>query len=68
MSATVIGWIILALPGLLIGGLVLQRWRAAQWLFVLALVVGLIYLTRTGIVTDVGMRASAFLPKAMLHT
>ena len=67
MSTTVIGWITLALPALLIGGLNLKRWKVAQWIFVVALIAGLAYLTRTGTVTDIGTRASAYLPKAMVH-
>jgi len=68
MSATLIGWIVLAVPALLIGGLILMRWRIVQWVFVLALIGGLVYLTRTGTVDQVGMRASAYLPKAMVRT
>jgi hypothetical protein len=68
MSAVVIGWIVLALPALLIGGLILIRWRVAQWVFVVALIAGLAYLTRTGTVSDIGVRASAYLPKGMVHT
>ena len=68
MNAVVIGWIVLALPALLIGGLILIRWRVAQWIYVVALIAGLAYLTRIGTVCDVGVRASAYLPKVMVHT
>jgi hypothetical protein len=68
MNAVVIGWIVLALPALLIGGLILIRWRVAQWIYVVALIAGLAYLTRIGTVGDVGVRASAYLPKVMVHT
>jgi hypothetical protein len=42
MSTTVIGWITLALPALLIGGLILKRWKVAQWIFVVAVIAGLV--------------------------
>ena len=66
MNLTVIGWIVLALPALLIGGFILQRWRVIQWLFLLVVVASLAYLTRTGFVTHIGERTSTYLPKAVV--
>lgn len=54
MTETHIGLIVLGVPALLIGGIILGRWRPVLWFYVAALIVGLGYLTTTGAVDDVG--------------
>ena len=62
MTATHIGLLVLGLPALLIGGLLLQRWRPVLWMYIIALVIGLGYLTTTGAVEDIGTKAMAYIP------
>ncbi len=62
MTATHIGLLVLGIPGLLIGGLLLQRWRLVLWMYIAALVVGLGYLTTTGAVEDIGNQAMQYIP------
>ncbi len=55
MNATMLGWIILGLPLLLLGVYFLwRRWRTIFWMYSGALILGLGYLTATGALSDIG--------------
>jgi hypothetical protein len=62
MNETHIGLLVLGIPALLIGGLILKRWRPVLWMYIAALGVGLWYLTGTGAVQDVGKKAMGYIP------
>jgi 2-oxoglutarate dehydrogenase E2 component (dihydrolipoamide succinyltransferase) len=62
MNETHIGLLVLGVPALLIGGLILKRWRPVLWMYIAALGVGLWYLTGTGAVQDVGKQAMGYIP------
>ncbi len=62
MNETHIGLLVLGVPALLIGGLILKRWRPVLWMYIAALAVGLWYLTGTGAVQDVGKQAMGYIP------
>lgn len=55
MNGTLLGWLILGLP-LLILGLYLfwRRWRTVFWMYVGAVLLGFGYLTATGAMHDIG--------------
>lgn len=57
MNETIIGLLVMGVPALLIGGILLGRYRPVFWMFFVALGVGLGYLTTTGTVDDVGKQA-----------
>ena len=61
MNETVIGILAIGVPALLIGGILLGRYRPVFWMFFAALVVGLGYLTTTGTVDDVGRQAIGYI-------
>ena len=55
MTATILGWILLGLPLLLLGIYFLwRRWRTIFWMYFGALILGLGYLTATGALYDIG--------------
>ncbi|WP_295556334.1 hypothetical protein [uncultured Hyphomicrobium sp.] len=60
MNETIIGLIVIGVPALLIGGILLGRYRPVFWMFFLALLVGLGYLTTTGTVDDIGKQAIGY--------
>lgn len=60
MNETVIGILAIGVPALLIGGILLGRYRPVFWMFFAALVIGLGYLTTTGTVDDVGRQAIGY--------
>jgi hypothetical protein len=62
MNETHIGLLVLGVPALLIGGLILKRWKPVLWMYIAALAVGLWYLTGTGAVQDVGKEAMGYIP------
>ena len=62
MNETHIGLLVLGVPALLIGGMLLKRWRPVLLMYIVALVVGLWYLTGTGAVTDIGTQAMQYIP------
>jgi hypothetical protein len=62
MTVTHIGLLVLGVPLLLIGGLILKRWRPVLWMYVVVLAVGLGYLSYTGAVDDIGREAMAYIP------
>lgn len=62
MNETHIGLLVLGVPALLIGGLILKRWKPVLWMYIAALGVGLWYLTGTGAVQDVGKEAMGYIP------
>jgi len=66
MSATTVGLFAIGLPALLIGGLLFMWWPIVQRLFVVCLLVGLGYLSVSGIATDIGTRVSAYLPQGVI--
>jgi hypothetical protein len=59
---TIIGLLVIGVPLLLVGGTILKRWRPVLWMYVLALIVGLGYLTTTGTVDEIGGKAQAYIP------
>lgn len=64
MTETHIGLLVIGIPALLVGGLILQRWKPVLWLFILALAGGLYYLTTIGTVDEVGKMAKEYIPNA----
>jgi hypothetical protein len=54
---TILGFIALAVPAILIGGIVLGRSKPILWMYLVAIAVGLGYLYTTGTVDDVGKKA-----------
>jgi hypothetical protein len=62
MTSTHIGLLVMGIPALLIGGIVLGRWRPVLWMYVGAMVIGLGYLTTTGTVDEVGEKAMSYIP------
>lgn len=60
MTETHIGLLVIGVPALLIGGILLGRYRPVFWMFVAALIVGLGYLTTTGTVQEVGKQAIGY--------
>jgi len=62
VTETHIGLLVTAVPALLIGGILLGRYRAVLWFYIAALVVGLGYLTTTGAIDDIGKQAMTYIP------
>ena len=60
MNETVIGILAIAVPALLIGGILLGRYRPVFWMYFAALVIGIGYLYTTGTVDDVGKQAIGY--------
>jgi len=60
VTETHIGLLVIGIPALLIGGILLGRYRPVFWMFVAALAVGLGYLTTTGTVDEVGKQAIGY--------
>jgi hypothetical protein len=60
VNDTIIGLLVIGIPALLIGGILLGRYRPVFWMFFAALIVGLGYLTTTGTVDDVGKQAIGY--------
>jgi hypothetical protein len=54
---TILGFIALAVPAVLIGGIVLGRSKPILWMYLVAIAIGLGYLYTTGTVDDVGKKA-----------
>lgn len=54
---TILGFLALAVPAVLIGGIVLGRSKPILWMYLVAIAVGLGYLYTTGTVDDVGKKA-----------
>ncbi len=61
MNETVVGILAIAVPALLIGGILFGRYRPVFWMFFAALVIGLGYLTTTGAVDDVGQEVIGYI-------
>lgn len=61
MTETQIGLLVIGVPTLLIGAILLGRYRPVFWMFVAALIIGLGYLTTTGAVEDVGKAAVTYI-------
>lgn len=61
MTETHIGLLVIGIPALLIGGILLGRYKPVLWMYVAALIVGLGYLTTTGTVDDVGKTAIEYI-------
>lgn len=61
MNETVVGILAIAVPALLIGGILFGRYRPVFWMFFAALVIGLGYLTTTGTVDDVGKEVIGYI-------
>lgn len=61
MNETVIGILTIGVPALLVGGILLARYRPVFWMFFAALVIGLGYLTTTGTVDEVGKQAIGYI-------
>lgn len=57
---TIFGLLVIGVPALLIGGILLGRYRPVFWMYFLALLVGLGYLTTTGTVDDIGKQAIGY--------
>lgn len=58
---TIFGLLVIGVPALLIGGILLGRYRPVFWMFFGALIIGLGYLTTTGAVNDVGKQAIGYI-------
>jgi hypothetical protein len=50
---------VLGLPLLVVGAILLRRYRPVLWMFIGALLIGLGYLATTGALSDIGGRALA---------
>jgi outer membrane biosynthesis protein TonB len=61
VNETVIGILAMGVPALLVGGILLGRYRPVFWMFFAALVVGIGYLTTTGTVDDVGKEVIGYI-------
>lgn len=61
MTETHIGLLVIGVPALLIGGILLGRYRPVLWMYVAALIIGLGYLTTTGTVDEVGKQAIGYI-------
>jgi outer membrane biosynthesis protein TonB len=64
VTETHIGLIVTAVPALLIGGILLGRYRVVLWMYIAALVIGLGYLTTTGAIDEIGKQAMDYIPKS----
>ncbi len=58
---TILGLLVIGVPALLIGGILLGRYRPVFWMFFAALIIGLGYLTTTGTVDEVGKQAVGYI-------
>ncbi len=58
---TILGLLVIGVPALLIGGILLGRYRPVFWMYFAALIIGLGYLTTTGAVEDVGKQAVGYI-------
>jgi hypothetical protein len=58
---TILGFVALAVPAILIGGIVLGRSKPILWMYLVAIAVGLGYLYTTGTVDDVGKKAITYI-------
>jgi outer membrane biosynthesis protein TonB len=58
---TILGFLALAVPAILVGGIVLGRSKPILWMYLAAIAVGLGYLYTTGTVDDVGKKAVSYI-------
>ena len=63
MTDTIMGILVIGVPALLVGGILLGRYRPVFWMFFAALAVGLGYLTTTGTVDEIGKQAIGYVGK-----
>jgi hypothetical protein len=61
VNETVVGILTIGVPALLIGGILLGRYRPVFWMFFAALLIGLGYLTVTGAVDEVGKQTIGYI-------
>jgi hypothetical protein len=58
---TIFGFLVIGVPALLIGGILLGRYRPVFWMFFAALLIGLGYLYTQGTVDEVGKQAIGYI-------
>lgn len=62
MTDTHLGLIVTAVPALIIGLVLLGRYKPVLWMYIGAMAIGLGYLTVTGAVEDIGKETRSYLP------
>lgn len=62
MTDTHLGLIVTAVPALIIGLILLSRYKPVLWMYIGAVAIGLGYLTVQGTVEDIGRETRAYLP------
>lgn len=62
MTDTHLGLIVTAVPALLIGLILLSRYRPVLWMYIGAVAIGLGYLTVQGTIDDIGRETRGYLP------
>lgn len=62
MTDTHIGLIATAVPALIIGLILLGRYKPVLWMYIGAMAIGLGYLTVQGTIADIGQEIRAYLP------
>ena len=62
MTDTHLGLIVTAVPALIIGLILLSRYKPVLWMYIGAVAIGLGYLTVQGTMDDIGRETRAYLP------
>lgn len=62
MTDTHLGLIVTAVPALIIGLILLSRYKPVLWMYIGAVAIGLGYLTVLGTMDDIGKETRAYLP------
>ena len=62
MTDTHLGLIVTAVPALIIGLILLGRYKPVLWMYIGAVAIGLGYLTVQGTIDDIGKETRAYLP------
>lgn len=62
MTDTHLGLIVTAVPALIIGLILLSRYKPVLWMYIGAVAIGLGYLTVQGTVEDIGKETRTYLP------
>lgn len=62
MTDTHLGLIVVAVPALIIGLVMLGRYKPVLWMYIGAMAIGLGYLTVQGTIADIGRETRSYLP------
>ncbi len=68
MTDTHLGLIVTAVPALIIGLVLLGRYKPVLWMYIGAMAIGLGYLTVTGAIEDIGRETRSYLPSEKAAT